>query len=529
MLPASVSFDSLEPRRLLAITFKPSAKSILLDGTSGADLITIKPHPNLINMMSMKVNAEERIISYAAVTKIMISGGAGNDTITVSGDIDVIPDGYQLTIRGHKGNDKIDVGRLNWAPIISGDDGEDHILVRGRAGVHGGGDNDYIESDGIDPVSFEGGDGDDTLVGGWGTDLLRGGGGDDRMYGGGGSDTLYGDRGADLLFPIGTNLKATGWSGLDRGYGGPGKDWFYTERNYWHKTDYDKRSDYEWGSREPNTKAPVAPVAPVPSPGAGAGSGETDGNLGVGLRDYTLSNLQHHSVSLRPIPGSFPDPVGFVVVQEEVSSTERRLIDHPLLGQISYTYMGSKEQEALRKLTGPAPLTKEQRLSVKTGVVSLGADWDIVGSSTARDGLVWYNVAAKNPDTNPELKITAMVMKEGSILLPNRAMNRTLSFIARESDDDGTEEQTGGWVERYKDLPFNLEGSRRVELSRNWMITPWADIQIVGRDTKYSIARDLPENFRLPRFGDRLGILVHGGVVWLPTQDRPADFTRLWN
>lgn len=90
------------------------------------------------NTLRVRVNLADTDYPLAAVKKLVIDAGAGDDTVEV------------------------------------------------RAGV-------------AVPATILGGDGNDTLTGGDGADTLRGGAGDDRLDGGAGTDRLYGDAGNDRL------------------------------------------------------------------------------------------------------------------------------------------------------------------------------------------------------------------------------------------------------------------------------------------------------------------------------------------
>ena len=101
---------------------------------------------------------------FTGVSKIVVIGGAGNDTI------DLV---------GLQGDVKAD---------IQGGDGVDTIT--------GGGGDDSILGDAGDDV-ITGGGGADTIRGGVGADTLKGGAGADKIYGEDGNDVLYGHGTAD--------------------------------------------------------------------------------------------------------------------------------------------------------------------------------------------------------------------------------------------------------------------------------------------------------------------------------------------
>lgn len=74
------------------------------------------------------------------------------------------------------------------------------------------------------PVTFDGGDGNDTFLGGSGNDLIVGGAGNDNLSSGAGYDTLSGGTGNDLLIGEVGNDLVTGGPGADTVQGGTGDD-----------------------------------------------------------------------------------------------------------------------------------------------------------------------------------------------------------------------------------------------------------------------------------------------------------------
>jgi Ca2+-binding RTX toxin-like protein len=195
-----------------------------------------------------------------ALAALVLSGGNGNDTITVDGSVPASSpakingeDGND-TLQGGVGSDLIDAGKFG-NDILNGGPGSDGIVARfGKDEVNGQGGNDLVEvanpcegsvmsgGDGTDNASFApavgyrvnatlGGtavdpsqsnciptriDGsNEALEGTAGADILRGDGGNNSLYGQGGDDQLYGEGGNDLL---------NGVAGSDELYGGTGKD-----------------------------------------------------------------------------------------------------------------------------------------------------------------------------------------------------------------------------------------------------------------------------------------------------------------
>ena len=143
----------------------------------------------------------------SSVTKIFADGGAGNDTINLSGITDPAACSIEIEIRGGAGNDAITGSSCG--DKLFGDDGND--TLNGGPGadeLHGGNGTDILN----------GGDGDDQLFGDAGTDTLNGEGDNDEIQGGAGDDTYVRSGGNDTyeLFDFGSDETITGT--------GPGSD-----------------------------------------------------------------------------------------------------------------------------------------------------------------------------------------------------------------------------------------------------------------------------------------------------------------
>ncbi|MCC7373311.1 MAG: M10 family metallopeptidase C-terminal domain-containing protein [Verrucomicrobiales bacterium] len=179
--------------------------------------------------------------TYPGVKSILAKGGAGNDTIDLTG-VEV-----PATVYGGDGDDTIKASR--GGGTYWGDNGNDSIRSEETssafAGVndtfHGGAGNDELEGfDGADKLygdegddaldggngndTLEGGAGNDVLVGGDGRDTLKGEEGTDELGGGAGNDTLFGGDGDDRLEGDEDDDKLTGNAGNDELYGGTGND-----------------------------------------------------------------------------------------------------------------------------------------------------------------------------------------------------------------------------------------------------------------------------------------------------------------
>lgn len=152
--------------------------------------------------------------------EVVVRGGGGNDTISVSGAADL-----DLTIAGGGGVDQIHGGAGD--DTILGLDGDDEIDSGGGSDrVSGGADRDYLDGQGGDDTVL-GGAGDDTLYGLDGDDVLAGGEGQDVHEGGTGDDTLLGGAGDDVLSGGQDDDTIRGESGDDVSYAGRGDDTTY--------------------------------------------------------------------------------------------------------------------------------------------------------------------------------------------------------------------------------------------------------------------------------------------------------------
>ncbi|WP_454713916.1 cadherin domain-containing protein [Caulobacter segnis] len=200
-----------------------------------------------------------------------ISGGAGNDTIWGTNDVDILKgDAGNDTIYGQAGNDQIDGGI--GADNLFGGDGDDTFLVGVDTTVgvtdsfDGGAGTDTIQATannvaigvasmngvevfssggftgvtvvggtGADDMNFTGKSfvgaivinglaGNDTITGGATGETIRGGDGADTVNGMGGDDTLYGDAGIDVLNGGDGNDILDGGADADIVNGGAGDD-----------------------------------------------------------------------------------------------------------------------------------------------------------------------------------------------------------------------------------------------------------------------------------------------------------------
>ena len=112
-------------------------------------------------------------------------GGAGNDTLQFNGStgdeiMAASPNGTRVTFTRNLGNIVMDIGTTENL-VVNALGGNDTLTA--NAGLAG-----------LIKITFNGGDGDDTLNGGDGDDILLGGAGIDTLNGDGGNDTLSATR-----------------------------------------------------------------------------------------------------------------------------------------------------------------------------------------------------------------------------------------------------------------------------------------------------------------------------------------------
>lgn len=183
------------------------------------------------------------ITSVDAVPEITVSGGGGDDTITV-GNLSKLSIGL-LTVNGDLGNDFIDATNATYGKLtvrINGGDGDDTLsgsnsaeVINGDAGIDiitARSGNDTVDG-GAGADNINGGDGNDSLAGGSENDIINGGLGNDSidggldndsLLGGDGNDTVLGSFGNDTLAGEVGNDSLSGGIGTDSITGGSGND-----------------------------------------------------------------------------------------------------------------------------------------------------------------------------------------------------------------------------------------------------------------------------------------------------------------
>jgi VCBS repeat-containing protein len=185
---------------------------------------------------------------FAITGKIVAYGQAGNDAMTISGNLlvdvefhggpgqDYIAGGVgDDTLFGEAGNDRILVGEGDNTGYggsgndqLAGRSGSDTLVGQdGNDALQGGSGSDVLIGDDLDDVNASGndelvgGNGNDLLVGGPSNDSLAGGFGNDVLIGNDGNDFLRGNQGEDLIIAGNGDDRVYGESNIDRLADGP--------------------------------------------------------------------------------------------------------------------------------------------------------------------------------------------------------------------------------------------------------------------------------------------------------------------
>ena len=181
--------------------------AIRVKGTHGSDRIDIDQLKD--GSVNVSINGKVRSFTPEQARHLVIEGGAGDDTITASENVNV-----PLYILGGRGSDTITGGSGD--NYIRGGKGNDTISVRG------GGKNELFGDEGHDKIT--GGSGRDYIDGGQGSDTLEGGAGNDVIYGGAGNDVIEGGAGDDFINAGYGDDAVEGGAGHDVIFGGSGDD-----------------------------------------------------------------------------------------------------------------------------------------------------------------------------------------------------------------------------------------------------------------------------------------------------------------
>ncbi len=182
--------EQLLQRVLLSVSVVKETLSI--EGTAGKDEIVIGVHPQVINLMSVKVNGDEKVFLLGSFKVININALAGNDRVRIGELYDAHP--AYLNIDLGPGNDRAD-GSPHAETIIGGS---------GNDRVSAGAGNDFVNAGAGDDVVV-GDAGNDSIIGLDGNDTIYGGDGIDSISSGEGEDSINGGNQADWIFAAGGN------------------------------------------------------------------------------------------------------------------------------------------------------------------------------------------------------------------------------------------------------------------------------------------------------------------------------------
>jgi uncharacterized delta-60 repeat protein len=220
---ANAQSVTVNPPTSTTPAFVDTSGNLVIPGTSGNDNFQVIATGGGLQVI---YNGTPSQIFTNVTGRIVATGGAGNDTITVDAAVTVGAD-----IRGGIGNDTLTGGSGN--DSIDGQAGQDSLVGgNGNDTLTGGADNDTsIGGAGNDSISNNGGDdlldggtGNDTLVCGGGADQAVGGDDNDSITGGTGNDTLTGGNGNDTINGGAGNDLIDGGSGIDDLNGQGGSD-----------------------------------------------------------------------------------------------------------------------------------------------------------------------------------------------------------------------------------------------------------------------------------------------------------------
>ncbi|MFI1482818.1 calcium-binding protein [Streptomyces sp. NPDC020747] len=145
-------------------------------------------------------------------TQGTLYGGAGDDTLRGKG---------ANVLKGGDGADHLEGVDGVWVKGSLGEAGNDTILTGCEYQCSGGAGNDTLTvtgEDGLGYTTLYGDDGDDIVRGSSGNDTLYGGKGNDTLYGLGGDDTIFGNTGDDVIHGGQGNDTLSGGAGNNKVY-----------------------------------------------------------------------------------------------------------------------------------------------------------------------------------------------------------------------------------------------------------------------------------------------------------------------
>ncbi len=182
--------------------------------TDGDESITI----NQVGANSVDVTFDGHTVRYDNVSKVIVDGGAGDDTITVASNVDI-----SVEIRGGEGNDVIRHEGSGSSTLIGGE-GNDVVIAGSGVAIIFGEEGDDTITGGTAADFIDAGEGNDVVEAGAGDDTVDGGRGDDRITNSAGADSLVGGKGNDNITGGVDRDRIDGGDGKDTLHGGAGDD-----------------------------------------------------------------------------------------------------------------------------------------------------------------------------------------------------------------------------------------------------------------------------------------------------------------
>ena len=176
-----------------------------LSGGNGTDTLSVTRNANMTLTNTALTAASYGTLTLSGLEVAALTGGAGNNTFTVSGW------NGTGTLTGGGGTDTVVAIRnanftLSDTQLVASNGLTMTLTGLRAANLTGGASNNTLTADGftLGSVTLSGGGGNDSLVGGSGDDSLDGGNGNDSLVGNAGNDTLNGSAGnADLVIAAG--------------------------------------------------------------------------------------------------------------------------------------------------------------------------------------------------------------------------------------------------------------------------------------------------------------------------------------
>ncbi len=208
-----------------------SMAAATINGTGEADRIAVRQDASGNTLVEVDHERGTSTVNLGRIAALTLYGTGGDDSLKVSVD-----DYYGgVTIEGGAGDDTVEARvsmALKRAVRISGGDGDDELTLSGAglsAVVEGGAGNDKMDASGLVAEreltrTFTGGAGSDVIRGSPGADTLQGNGGGDTLLGGAGDDRLSGNDGSDNLYGQQGNDVLLGGDAADLLLGGKGND-----------------------------------------------------------------------------------------------------------------------------------------------------------------------------------------------------------------------------------------------------------------------------------------------------------------